>query len=101
MGKYLGDSMFIKINDAISLYEKDIVFILDKESIYESEELDFLDNVEIVEYINDNEEDIKSYIITKVQDCEQDKEFGYMLYKSTKSSLSLLNKYYKLEGNNG
>lgn len=93
--------MFIKINEAISLYERDIVFILDKESIYKSEELDFLDNVEIVEYINDNEEDIKSYIITKEENCEKDKEIGYKMYKSTKSSLSLLNKYYKLEGNNG
>lgn len=101
MEVYLGDKMFIKINETISLYEKDIIFILDKDCIYEVEDLRFLENMEIVDYINENDEDIKTFIITKEEDFEKDKEITYKLYKSTKSSLSLLNKYYKLEENNG
>lgn len=101
MEVYLGDKMFIRINETISLYEKDIICILDKDSIYESEDLKILESLGKIDYINENKEDVKSFIITKEEDYEKDKEITYKLYKSTKSSLSLLNKYYKLEGNNG
>lgn len=87
--------MFIKVNETISLAVSDIIFILDKECL----DMQFasLDNVEIVEHINDNEEDIKSYIITRDEDSLNSKARAYRLYKSAKSSLSLINRYNKLE----
>lgn len=87
--------MFIQVNDAISLRVDDIVLILDKECF--NSKLDILKNAEIVDYVNDSEEDIKSYIITKDENSVNDKGIDYKLYKSTKSSLSLLNKFNKLE----
>lgn len=92
--------MFIQINDNKSLPVDDIIMILNKDCFNKSRDLSVLEGVEIIECICDSEEDIKSYIITKDEDNIKDKRIGYKLYKSTKSSLSLLNKYDKLEGTN-
>lgn len=86
--------MFIQVNETISLAVSDIICILDKECL--GLELAKLKNVEIVEYIDKNEEDIKTYIITKDEDLD-DKTGAYKLYKSAKSSLSLINRFNKLE----
>ena len=87
--------MFIKVNETISLAVSDIIFILHKECL--EKEFTRLGNVEIVEHISDNEDDIKSYIITRDEDSLNDKAGAYKLYKSAKSSLSLINRYNKSE----
>lgn len=91
--------MFIQVNDAISLLVDDIVLILDKGCF--NSKLCKLKNIEIVDYVNDKEEDIKSYIIARDENSLNDKGIDYKLYRSTKSSLSLLNKFNKLEEWNG
>lgn len=89
--------MFIKVNDSISLTLNEIVLILDKESFKLRNDSEIFNRVEVVDYLGDDEEDIKTYIITRYEDDLEDKGIAYRLYKSTKSSLSLLNRYNKLE----
>lgn len=89
--------MFIKVNDSISLTLNEIVLILDKESFKLRNDSGIFNRVEVVDYLGDDEEDIKTYIITRYEDDLEDKGIAYRLYKSTKSSLSLLNRYNKLE----
>lgn len=89
--------MFIRVNDSISLTLDEIVLILDKECFKLRNDSAIFNRVEVVDYLGDDEEDIKTYIITRYEDDLEDKGIGYRLYKSTKSSLSLLNRYNKLE----
>lgn len=90
--------MFIQINETLSIPVKDIIMIMDKDCYNDIGELNLRD-VEVINYFNKEEDDIKSYIITNGKG--KDKGNSYKMYKSTKSSLSLLNKYDKLEGTHG
>ena len=84
--------MIIHIGDNISLLEKDILLILDKNSVELSK-----DNKNIINNLIDNgmlinsiDSDIKSYIIVQKEDkCK--------LYVSNISSVSLLNRHRDMD----
>lgn len=90
--------MFIQINETLSIPVKEIVMIMDKDC-YNEIDKKIITNIEVINYNNEDDNDVKAYIITN--GTAKDKGNSYKMYKSTKSSLSLLNKYDKLEGTNG
>ena len=91
--------MIIHIGGNISLLDKDIVAILDIDTVLESK-----DNSELIEnlikenclvnYTNDN---IKTYIITSDNKSKRNGNNRYKLYASNISSTSLINRIYTNE----
>ncbi|NLY46381.1 MAG: DUF370 domain-containing protein [Tissierella sp.] len=91
--------MIIHIGGNISLLEKDIVAILDIDTVLESKDNSKLienlikDN-RLVNYTNDN---VKSYIITSEDNKRINGNNQYKLYASNISSTSLLKRIYTNE----
>lgn len=88
--------MIIHIGGNISLLEKDIVAILDIETILESKgNSELIENLikdnRLVNYTNDN---VKTYIITSEKKKRRNGNNQYKLYTSNISSTSLIKRIY-------
>lgn len=93
--------MILHIGDNITILEKDIVAILDINSVLESK-----DNKELIEYLikkdclmNYSNDNIKTYIITSDSNFERNRNGikNYKLYVSNISSTSLTKRMYTNE----
>lgn len=88
--------MMVHIGGNITILEKDIVAVLDIDTVLSSKDNnDLIENLIkencLVNYTNDN---IKTYIITSDADFNKNKKNQYKLYASNISSASLLKRIY-------
>ena len=91
--------MIIHIGGNISLLEKDIVAILDIDTVLESKDnSELIENLikdnRLVNYTNDN---VKTYIITSENNRRRNGNNQYKLYASNISSTSLIKRIYTNE----
>lgn len=88
--------MIVHIGGNITILEKDIVAVLDIDTVLSSKDNnDLIENLIkencLVNYTNDN---IKTYIITSDADVNKNRKNQYKLYASNISSASLMKRIY-------
>lgn len=88
--------MFLHIGENIAIQKKDIIAIIDKESINNSKDMNaFMENLTKNGHIYNNNTDIKTYIITCVKKLDRrNRRYieEYCLYTSNISSTTLCNR---------